>query len=185
MKYDYVGKRIREERLKYGLSLNDLAKATGLSPSFLSMLENGKTMPSLKVLDKLCTYFSIHMASLFEGGDVGGDLLHYPESKQVVLSGDSERVLRLLLPRNRSGIEPVLVTLYPGNPTYDYTSHKGIEFGYVIEGVIEVHIKDRDPIVCRKGDSVIYRSTSLHKLVNPTEEVARGIWIGIPGAESF
>lgn len=185
MNYDYVGKRIREQRLKYGLSLNDLAKATDLSPSFLSMLENGKTTPSLKVLDKLCTYFSIHMATLFEGDDGGDDPLYYPESEQVVLSGDTERVLRLLLPRNRSGIEPVLVTLYPGNATYDYTSHRGIEFGYVIEGIIEVHMKDRDPIVCRKGDSVIYRATSLHKLVNPTEGVARGIWIGIPGAESF
>lgn len=184
VKYDYVGKRIRQERAKYGLSLSELAKATGLSASFLSLLENGKTSPSLKVLDKLCTFFSIHMAALFEEEQTEQELV-YPESRQITVSNESERALRFLLPKTKAGIEPVLITLNPGPSTADFTSHEGLEFGYILEGIIEVHLKERPPIVCQKGDSVLYRSNVLHKLVNPTDEQSQGIWIGVLGAESF
>lgn len=35
-------------------SLNELARKTGLSPQFLSRVENGKANPSLETLTKLC-----------------------------------------------------------------------------------------------------------------------------------
>lgn len=179
-----VGIRVRKERLKYGLSLSELAKSTGLSASFLSLLENGKTSPSLKVLDKLCTFFSIHMATLFEE-EADEQMIIFPEDRQIVVSGDGIRTLRFLLPKAKAGIEPVLITLNPGPQTADFTSHQGVEFGYVLEGTIEVHIEGRSPAVCSQGDSILYRSSVLHKLVNPSNRVARGLWMGVPGAESL
>ncbi|MCK4258459.1 MAG: cupin domain-containing protein [Halanaerobiales bacterium] len=183
-RYTYVGKKIRKERLRYGLSLSDLAASTDLSASFLSLLENGKTAPSLKVLDKLCTYFSIHMAALFEEDD-SDDFLYLPREKQIEVATENERILRFLLPKTKDCIDPVLITLFPNSTNQDFTVHNGIEFGYILEGIIEVHIEGKEPLVCCKGDSILYPANHAHKLVNPTDEIARGFWVGVPNTNSI
>jgi transcriptional regulator with XRE-family HTH domain len=175
-KYQYVGKRIRDERLKYGLNLNDLAKATDLSASFLSLLENGKTVPSLKVLDKLATYFSIHMAELF-AEDRQEEVVFVAKNKQIEVAMERERVLRFLLPKAKTLIEPVLITLFPNATDNEFTAHKGIEFGYVLEGSIVVSFQNREPVTCKAGDSILYQANVPHKLWNPGEKTAKGIWV--------
>jgi transcriptional regulator with XRE-family HTH domain len=183
-KYQYVGKRIKNVRLKYGMSLNDLAKATDLSASFLSLLENGKAVPSLKVLDKICSYFSIHIASLFEQEQVE-DFILIPKQKQVEVDSDNERSLRFLLPKSRACIEPVLIIIYPKSVNQEYTVHTGIEFGYILEGTIEIHIQGREPIICKEGDSVMYAANLPHKLINSSDLISRGLWVGVPDAASL
>jgi len=182
-KYRYVGERIRKERIKYGLSLNELAEETGLSPSFLSLLENGKTIPSLKVLDKLTTFFSIHIADLF-AVDEEQDFIHLTKDNQIEVNDDSNTSLRFLLPKSIDcSIEPVLVILKPNTINRDFTSHRGVEFGYILEGEIIVSIAGKEPIVCKEGDSIIYRADLDHKLINKSDKVAKGIWIGVQGSD--
>jgi transcriptional regulator with XRE-family HTH domain len=183
-KYQYVGRRIKNERQKYGLSLNDLAKATGLSASFLSLLENGKAAPSLKVLDKLCSYFSIHIATLFEEEHTE-ELIHIPKKKQIEVETENERCLRFLLPKAQAFMEPVLITLYPNAANQEPTVHKGVEFGYILEGVIEIHLAGKEPLICKEGDSLIYAAHIPHKLVNPTPKIAKGLWVGLPETETL
>jgi transcriptional regulator with XRE-family HTH domain len=183
-KYQYVGKRIRDERIKYGLSLNDLAKATDLSVSFLSLLENGKTVPSLKVLDRLATYFSIHMAELFEE-EQHEEVIFVAKNKQIEVATAQERALRFLLPKTKTLIEPVLITLFPKVMCDEFTVHKGIEFGYVLEGCIVVALENREPVTCKAGDSVLYQADVPHKLCNPGEKTAQGIWVTVPEANTI
>lgn len=178
-KYKYVGERINRERLKYGLSLNELAQETGLSTSFLSLLENGKTLPSLKVLDKLSTFFSIHIADLF-AVDEKQEFIHLTKENQIEVTNNNDTILRFLLPKSIGcTVEPVLVIINPNTVNREFTSHRGVEFGYIIEGEIEVNIEGRESIVCKKGDSIIYKADLKHKLINNTDQVAKGIWIGV------
>lgn len=174
-----LGERIRRERLKYGLTLEEVAKATGLSSAFLSLLENGKINPSLKSLVRICSFFSIHLASLFEEEDDSQNVFHFPKERQVEISSKGKQAIRFLLPK-RGFIEPVLITLQPRFESQEFTVHKGVEFGYVFEGIIEVHIKNEGVFVCREGDSILYRADLFHKLRNPTDHIAVGLWIGFP-----
>ncbi len=182
-KYRYVGERLRKERIKYGLSLNELAEETGLSPSFLSLLENGKTIPSLKVLDKLTTFFSIHIADLF-AVDEERDFIYLSKDNQIEVNGDRNTTLRFLLPKSIDcSIEPVLVTLEPNTINRDFTSHRGVEFGYILEGEIVVSIAGKEPVTCNEGDSIIYKADLEHKLINNSDKIAKGIWIGVQGSQ--
>lgn len=174
-----IGERLRQERMKYGLTLQEVAKATGFSTAFLSLLENGKINPSLKSLSRLCSFFSIHLASLFEEDDAHQSVLYFPREKQIEIVSREERTIRFLLPK-KGLIEPVLVILHPHFKTQEFTTHKGVEFGYVLEGVIEVHIKDEGVVVCQEGDSILYHADLPHKLQNPTDRIAKGLWIGLP-----
>jgi len=47
------GERIRTERKKYDLSAEALAKACGISRSYITLIENGKRLPGRKVIPKI------------------------------------------------------------------------------------------------------------------------------------
>ena len=44
---DAIGERLREERVKAGISQRELARRLGLSPSLISQLESGQSRPSV------------------------------------------------------------------------------------------------------------------------------------------
>ena len=50
---DKLGIRITKYREKLGLSIEDLAKNTGIDPALLPNIEEGKTYPSIGVMVKL------------------------------------------------------------------------------------------------------------------------------------
>lgn len=179
-KYKYVGQRIKQERQKYNLSLQDLAIEVDVSPSYLSLLENGKTVPSIKVLDKICSYFSLHIAALFLEESKPEDFIIYRKNKQIEVQASPERFLRFLLPRGNSRIEPVYIILHPEEPLPDFTVHKGTEFGYVVKGSLYVHLEGKEPVFCEEGDSVIYNAFVPHVIVNNGTESAECIWINFP-----
>jgi len=56
-----LGKRLRLQRQGSGLTLKDLAGFTGLSISYLSDIERGRTFPSLKALDKISKSYEMEM----------------------------------------------------------------------------------------------------------------------------
>lgn len=61
------GSRIRELRIKSGLSLNKLSKQTGISKSYLSFLERGiKSNPSLEILNKIAEALNVDIDYLIK-----------------------------------------------------------------------------------------------------------------------
>ncbi len=61
------GVRLKSLRKSAGLTLAQLKEATGLSVSYLSDLERGRTNPSVKTLNKLASLYNISVSSLTEG----------------------------------------------------------------------------------------------------------------------
>ena len=60
-----IGERVREIRHGQNLSLNGLAKKAGVSPAYLSTLENGKqNSPSLEVSLKLANALGVSILDL-------------------------------------------------------------------------------------------------------------------------
>ena len=62
-----LGPRLRQVRKKRRLTLADVSKSTGISVSFLSDIERGRTKPSLESLDKLADLYGMTMSELLEG----------------------------------------------------------------------------------------------------------------------
>jgi transcriptional regulator with XRE-family HTH domain len=66
---EMLGARLRAIRKKQGDTLTDVGAQTGLSVSFLSDIERGRTQPSLDTLEKLATYYQLTINDLLEGVD--------------------------------------------------------------------------------------------------------------------
>lgn len=65
--------RIKELRTQHRLTLRDLSESTGLSVSYLSDIERGRTTPSLNTLEALSVAFDISVADLLSGVDFAGE----------------------------------------------------------------------------------------------------------------
>jgi len=60
----HIGERIKRLRLKKSMGLVELGKHTGLSASFLSQLETGRVVPTLRNLARIAMVFSKDMEGL-------------------------------------------------------------------------------------------------------------------------
>ena len=86
-----LSERLRELRMKRGLSQYELAKKLGVSKSTISMIEVGSRQPSIELMEMLCDYFNVSMDFLRGKDDVSLYLIT-PELADVAskLSADAE-----------------------------------------------------------------------------------------------
>jgi len=66
-----LGSRLRQARVEADLTLRELARTLGVSPSFVSQLENGKSQPSVATLYSMSQVLGVSIDRLFEGDDDG------------------------------------------------------------------------------------------------------------------
>ena len=65
-----LGSRLRAVRLRSGMSLREVARQLGVSPSFVSQVENGKSQPSVATLYSFAQLFDVSLDRLFIDDDV-------------------------------------------------------------------------------------------------------------------
>lgn len=170
--YEQVGRRIKEERLRAGLTLNELAKRVGVSTSYISLVENSKSVPSLKILDQICTSLSIHISMLFAEHEekVPDSFAVFRDDTHVSLNVSDKRLIRVLMPKDNLPLKAVQVVIQPGDSHDSFSTHEGIEFGFVVRGRIDLSLKEQDgeekKITCNRGDSFIYDAMRPHRFIN-------------------
>lgn len=92
-----VGGRIRELRIQRGLSQEQLALASGITTTYLGLLERNRKNPTVKIIEQLCEAMHISLLDFFNPAvqDKSSDIL----SEQILgqLSGRSDEEKRLIL----------------------------------------------------------------------------------------
>ncbi len=174
-----LGVRIRGLRAEQGLTLQAVADRTGLSSSMVSMVERGRTSPSIGTLIAIASALGVHMSELFEL-DVDGprDAVQRAGEQQVVEAADG--VLRRLVQVDpRRGLELVVNEYAPGTASaLQVTHHTGHEYGFVLEGVLTVELQNASHRM-EPGDSIAFESTRPHRIVNTGSERARAVWVNL------
>lgn len=80
--YKFIGKRIKEERLKRGLTQSEVAEISGITDNFLSYIENGKKQASLNTLYKIANALEVSLSKLFS--DVPSKKTNYSLTEQIL-----------------------------------------------------------------------------------------------------
>ncbi|MCE2532481.1 MAG: helix-turn-helix domain-containing protein [Acidimicrobiia bacterium] len=174
-----LGGRIRALRVEQGLTLQMIAERTGLSSSMVSMVERGRTSPSIGTLIAISSALGVHMADLFEL-DVDGtrEAVQRAAEHQVVETANG--VLRRLVQVDpRRGLELVVNEYEPGTASaVQVTHHGGYEYGYVLEGTLTVELQNTAHQL-EPGDSIAFESTRPHRIVNEGRRRARAVWVNL------
>lgn len=94
--YRFSGRRIREERRRRGLSIEEFAEGLGISAPFLGQMERDERRPSLTVFEKFLLVLGESPNSLMRPDSAGADL---PVDRRIaaLLSNQSEERKELIL----------------------------------------------------------------------------------------
>ncbi len=172
-----VGNRLRQLREARGVSMRTLATMSGLSANALSMIERGKTSPSVSTLYRLADALGVPVTNFFS-----------PESsrkKVVFIKADGRARLPFLrgLWEGLGGEQftgrmmPFMVTLEsgassgPGNVV-----HTGHEFVFCIRGQLE-YMVEGDVYSLEAGDSLLFSAQQKHRWRNASSNVTTALII--------
>lgn len=175
-----VGQRLRELRLQCGFSLRALANRSGLNVNTLSLIENGKSSPSVSTLQQLALALEVPITAFFE---------QKPSAKQVVYTAAEQRPQTIYgstqmqnLGKDLAGniVQPFVVVLEPGKGSFDRPIvHSGHEFAYCLSGIIHFQIEQEEYLL-NAGDSLVFESHLPHNWNNNGSEPAKFLLILLP-----
>lgn len=176
-----LGARIRTLRFERRRTLRQLADATGLSVSMVSMVERGQANPSIGTLVATAAALGVPMVNLF--GDGARQVSPVIRAGQQPVMTTRRGVRRRLVIREPdSNVEVAENTYAPGTASADVPiRHLGREMGLLLEGVLAVEVGGAR-YVLRPGDAVVIDSARPHRFVNIGKRVARTLWINVHGS---
>jgi transcriptional regulator with XRE-family HTH domain len=174
-----LGERLRAIRQLRRKTLKDVAGAAGVSESFLSQLERGRTNATIATLQRIATSLGIEVSDLFTSNAPRPRLLRHG-AREFVAWGELGRKA-LLTPKPFHSLEVVVARFEAGGSTGDepYTHGDSEELLIVVEGDVHVQL-GTDVHELGPGDSVHYQSSTPHRVSNPGRETAEVLFVISP-----
>jgi uncharacterized cupin superfamily protein/DNA-binding Xre family transcriptional regulator len=179
-----VGRCLRELRLSRELSIRSLADQSGLNVNTLSLIENGKTSPSVSTLQQLASALGVPITAFFETDAPKNNLAYRKAGKGPRASFSHGTLEDLGVGLTLQGGRPFLVTLEPdadSGPTP--IVHTGHEFVYCLEGHLSYTIEDR-AYPLEPGDSLLFEAYLPHCWKNTGETPSRSLLVMCPTDDS-
>ncbi|MCG2785472.1 MAG: cupin domain-containing protein [Anaerolineae bacterium] len=172
-----VGNRLRQLREACGVSMRTLATMSGLSANALSMIERGKTSPSVSTLYRLADALEVPVTDFFAPA---------PTREKIVFLKADERT-RLPFMRglweglggeNFVGhVMPFMLTLESGASSGpSNVIHTGHEFVFCLRGQLEYMVEGQ-PYLLEAGDSLLFAANLNHRWRNPGSIVTSALII--------
>jgi transcriptional regulator with XRE-family HTH domain len=171
------GQRFRRLRTRRGLSLAQVARATGVSVGFLSALERGQMRSSVATLRRIARFYGTNILSLFEAAGDNPRLVR-PGQRKILETTPGVRME--LLAWGHTVMEPHLFRIKPGGGSGESYSHEGEEFLHVLRGNFEIWLNGKDHYHLKPGDSLYFESSTPHRWKNPGRSETWLLWINTP-----
>jgi quercetin dioxygenase-like cupin family protein len=174
-----IGRNIRKLRTEGGMTLQGLADRTKLSPSMLSLLERGKTGPSIGTLVVIAASLGAQMSDLMgHAGSASDDMVSRVRDQPVIQTQPG--VKRRILKQDQARAIEIAINEYePGTSSAPAPhAHEGYEYGVVLDGVLEVTVDDQVQVL-RPGDLISYPSPHPHRFANSGGKPVRTLWINL------
>lgn len=166
-----LGSRIRELRQSRNLTLEQVAADTGLSVSFLSMLERDKVSISVDNLEKLARYYEVHMVHFFSGSTETPVMVTRRAAilERLDATDKNPAAVTLLVNRPNARIEPLLVNIAPGKEEPHFRKHEADTLAYILEGDARLISETGDEIELNQGDLAYYVNLPHRRYANASQ----------------
>jgi transcriptional regulator with XRE-family HTH domain len=162
-----VGKNLHTHRLRHGLTLERLAKASGVSRAMLSQVELGRSMPTIKVVWKVARALDVPFSALIsDSKDSGCSVVRLKESK-FLTSNDGKFRSRALFPiAGPRRVEFYELHLVRGATEQVHAHNPGtVENLVVTQGELELNVDGRSEQLS-VGDSILFDADVPHSYIN-------------------
>jgi transcriptional regulator with XRE-family HTH domain len=164
-----LGNRLRELRRQQGLSLRALAEKSGLSANTLSLIENGKTSPSVATLQQIALALNIPITAFFELQANRDPVIFTRATERSAAPFAHGRLEEMGSGVGNEGLQPFVVSFQPqADSGPQPLTHEGSEFIYCLSGRVIYNVLGEE-YVLEPGDSLLFSSKMPHTWYNPLE----------------
>lgn len=172
-----IGEKIKELRIRNGLTQEELADRAELSKGFISQIERDLTSPSISTLEDILQCLGISVSDFFAN-----------EKDEQIVFGEEDyfekddaadgNIIEWIIPNaQKNEMEPIRLKIEPNGRTYPDNPHEGEEFGYIIKGSICIHLGNKK-YEAKAGESFYYKSDKTHYLTSKSGAIL--IWVSTP-----
>lgn len=176
-----LGTGLRQLRTARKLSLSEVAEATGLSPSFLSLLENGKSDVTIGRLTRLVSFFGVSITDLLPSAEPADPHVVIPAERRQLHSPSEGTDIFLLVHDTEREMMPMYLEIQPGGHLAEFAQHRGEEWVFIIEGELTLELDGTEARQLKAGDSAYYSAETQHMFRNRSRTgVLRLICVNTP-----
>lgn len=172
-----IGYKIKDLRIQKNLTQEELADRCELSKGFISQLERDLTSPSIATLIDILQCLGTDLKEFFN--DSVEEQIAFREADYFEkIDEELKNKVEWIIPNaQKNMMEPILLTLEAGGETYPDNPHEGEEFGYVLQGIVSIHIGSKI-YRAKKGESFYFVSDKKHYLTSKSGAVI--LWVSSP-----
>jgi transcriptional regulator with XRE-family HTH domain len=168
-----VGKKLRELRTSKGLSQRQLAEASGMANSMISIVEQNRTSPSIASLKKILDGMSVSMSEFFSAESTNEEPFFFRKAdlKEIAPFADEGEAwpkitFQQVGDASRHQIQMLYERYSPGADTgEELYAHEAEEAGIIVSGHIEVTVGDQVQVL-GAGDAYLFDSRQPHRFRN-------------------
>jgi transcriptional regulator with XRE-family HTH domain len=174
-----IGEKIKQLRIKIGLTQEELGNRCELTKGFISQVERDLTSPSIATLMDILEALGTTLKDFFN--DNTNDKIVFLQD-DVCERSDSElgHTIRWLIPNaQKNKMEPILISLNKGGRSPTHSAYEGEVFGYVLRGCARLWI-GRHSFRVKNGGSFYYLANEAHFLENISAGCTEVLWITTP-----
>ena len=175
-----VGRRLRQVRRARRRTLRDVATHAGISEGFLSQIERGRANASIATLRRIANVVGVSMSELFHPDDDTNPTVLRADHRPVLSFGVFGRKWLLTLAPDRE-LDAFLAEFEPGGSTgpEPYTHGDSEELLIVLRGRVTFDL-GAQRFELNPEDSIVYRSSVPHRLVESGGGRAVVLWVTTP-----
>jgi transcriptional regulator with XRE-family HTH domain len=164
-----IGAQLREARRRKGLTIEQLAQATGLTKGFLSQVERDLANTSVASLLRVCEALGLRVGELFDDEPAGPALITAAEAPALEFGGIGATD-HLLTPRANRAIQVIHAVVEPGGSSGEpggYPTPTEAQFVHVLKGEFELTVDGR-AFRMKAGDSLTFTGREPRHWRNPS-----------------
>jgi quercetin dioxygenase-like cupin family protein len=165
-----VGAHLRLARHARNLSLADVAQATSISASFLSLVEKDRSDITIGRLVRLIDFYGISIGDIIPGSvSTGYPEIVTPQERRLLHSPAEGIDVYLLTQDTRHQMMPLYLDVEPGAQLAEPGQHAGEEWVIVVEGELRLELEGTPARILKPGDTAYYPAERPHHFANASK----------------
>ncbi|MBN1147244.1 MAG: cupin domain-containing protein [Anaerolineales bacterium] len=179
-----IGDSLRALREQRNLTIRALAEISGLNVNTLSLIENGKSSPSVNTLQQIALALEVPVVAFFEYGQTRNNIVHLKRGNRPKATFSHGRIEDLGSGMQACPFEAMIVEINPQTGSGDAPIvHTGYELVFCLEGRVDYQVEGRS-LALEPGDSLFFEAHLPHRWDNRTFEPSRMILVLCPADEN-
>ncbi|MBU3105457.1 helix-turn-helix domain-containing protein [Clostridium gasigenes] len=167
-----IGNKLKSIRNERNLSLDEVAKLTGVSKAMLGQIERAQSNPTVSTLWKISTGLKVSFSFFVDENQDDLKVIYQNDINPIIEENNRMKLYPIFPFDSNKGFEIFTIELGPGCNHISTPHNDGVEeYIIVTEGQIEITINDKK-FILQKGNSIRFMANKPHSYKNINQDIS-------------